>query len=208
MFTRLQFKAPTYTGDARTDYENLTKAIIDFQTDLNRKGSLTIDEAGITASQGIIFPATQVPSSNVNTLDDYEEATTFAPTFSFATPGDLIYAASVAVGDATKIGRLVSAQFAIATSAFAHTTAAGDLIISGFPYTVSNASSRIFRGSLSQWRGITKATYTQMAVAMVAGGTTANIAASGSGVASANVTAADMPTGGTVFLFGSVEYIV
>ena len=208
MFTRKEWPGSAFKTDPKKNHEDLVKSIADYLRSLNLKGSLTIEEAAITASQGIKFPATQVNSSDVNTLDDYEEAATFTPTFTFATPGDKTSLNSVAVGDATKIGRLVFAQFAIATSSFSHTTAAGDLIISGFPYTVSSASSRIFRGSLSQWRGITKAGYTQMAVAMVAGGTTANIAASGSGVASANVTAADMPTGGTVFLFGSVEYIV
>src|SRR3990167_5810415 len=53
----------------------------------------------------IKFPGTQNASSNVNTLDDYEEGT-WTPVLTFATAGDLSVAYSVQVGSYVKIGNL------------------------------------------------------------------------------------------------------
>lgn len=86
---------------------------------------------------GIQFPAVQVASANVNTLDDYEEGT-FTPGATCVTPGDLNAGIISTKGRYVKIGnRVFFSLFIIATPTF--TTASGDVIINGLPFTVSSA---------------------------------------------------------------------
>jgi hypothetical protein len=160
---------------------------------------------GTTVGQ-IPFPATQAPSAGANVLDDYEEGT-WTPTFTFATPGDLAKTFSLQNGYYTKIGRMVSVSFALVTSAFTHTTAAGNLLITGLPFTaVNDANYRAYAPLLFQ--GITKAGYTQVMAEMNGNTSQFFVQACGSGVNVSNVTAAGMPTGGTVILAGLVNYVV
>jgi hypothetical protein len=161
----------------------------------------------VTLSNGqIAFPATQVPSADANTLDDYEEGD-WTPVLTFATPGNLAVTYSTQIGRYTKIGRLVVVSFSIITSAFTHTTASSSLTISGLPFAVANTSG-IHGWGGGDWGGITKASYTDMNFAAVQNTSTLFLRASGSGVAPATVVAADMPTGGTVTLRGAVSYFV
>jgi hypothetical protein len=160
---------------------------------------------GTTVGQ-IPFPATQVPSAGANVLDDYEEGT-WTPTFTFATAGDLAKTFSIQNAYYTKIGRLVSVSFAMVTSAFTHTTASGNLLITGLPFTaVNDANYRAYAPLLFQ--GITKAGYTQVMAEMNGNTSQFFVQASGSGVNASNVTASNMPTGGTVILAGLVNYVV
>jgi hypothetical protein len=160
---------------------------------------------GTTVGQ-LPFPATQAASADANTLDDYEEGT-WTPTFTFATAGDLAKTFSLQNGAYTKIGRLVSVSFAMVTSAFTHTTAAGNLLITGLPFTaVNDANYRAYAPLLFQ--GITKAGYTQIMAEMNGNTSQFFVQACGSGVNVSNVTAANMPTGGTVILAGLVNYVV
>lgn len=84
----------------------------------------------ITASGGqIAFPATQVPSSNPNVLDDYEEGV-FAPTLiGLTTTGAGTY--TTRYGVYVKIGRLVF--FSINIVITAH-TGTGNMQITGLPF--------------------------------------------------------------------------
>ena len=61
----------------------------------------------------IQFPATQSPSADANTLDDYEEGT-WTPTITFATPGNLSVAYTTQSGSYTKIGRMVFGSCSVA----------------------------------------------------------------------------------------------
>jgi hypothetical protein len=132
----------------------------------------------------------------------YAEST-WTPVLTFATPGDLSVTYSGQSGAATKIGRRVFLDFTITTSAFTHTTASGNCMITGYPYT---ANSTVTEYKV-RWGGITKANYTDVYV-QSGSGTSGTLFASGSGQASAGVTAADMPTGGTVVLIGSPSFNV
>lgn len=136
MLTRKRWTAPNYTGDAATDYRNLTKSISDYLLSLEDKGSLAISEAQITANQGIAFPATQVASSNVNTLDDYEEGT-FNGGISFGGGTTGITYASQACSY-TKIGNRVHCSGFVYLSSKGSSTGAAKL--TGFPFTVRNNS--------------------------------------------------------------------
>jgi hypothetical protein len=152
---------------------------------------------------GIRFPATQNASSNVNTLDDYEEGT-WTPAISFATPGDFAVTYTTQVGDYTKIGNRVELSFRILTSSFTHTTASGNLRNTGVPFLAANATAN-YVGAVS-WRGITKANYTEVKPYVSANSQVIGLRASGSAQATSDVGAADMPTGGTVLLEGSITY--
>lgn len=149
------------------------------------------------------FPATQNASADANTLDDYEEGS-WTPTLTFATPGDQSIAYTLRTGVYTKIGRVVHIQFTIVTSTFTHTTAAGNLSVTGLPFA---AGSALHRGTLD-FGGINAAGYTQVTVAVGGGGSTLVFNKSGMGVAVGTVAAADAPTGGTVALVGSATYFV
>ena len=156
-------------------------------------------------NSGVKFAASQASSSDANTLDDYEEAN-WTPVFTFAVPGDLSITYSVQVGRATKIGRLAVADFNISTSAFTHTTASGALTITGLPYTSVTLSDYRAMGVML-WTGITKANFTDVNSTIGSNAAVLDVVASGSGQTATTVNAADMPTGGTVVLRGSISYI-
>lgn len=94
--------------------------------------SATSGGAKLQTVDGLTFPATQVPSSNVNTLDDYEEGT-FTPTLvGLTTAGSGTYISRV--GSYTKIGRQVTFLINIVTSSH---TGTGDMQITGLPFAPS-----------------------------------------------------------------------
>jgi hypothetical protein len=79
---------------------------------------------------GITFPAAISASSNVNTLDDYEEGT-YTPTVSYSgSTSGVTYTSST--GSYTKIGNVISVQIAIAVSNKG--TGSGSVIVS-LPFT-------------------------------------------------------------------------
>jgi hypothetical protein len=151
----------------------------------------------ITAGS-ISFPSTQAASTDPNTLDDYEEGT-WTPALTFSTPGNLSVTLDSAVGAYRKIGSQVIVTCDIATSAFSHSTASGNLHITGLPFTSANTSGQTHSGAC-QIQGVTKASYTDYMVRLGANSAIALIGASGSGQQVSNVTAPDMPTGGDVII--------
>ena len=164
-------------------------------------GIKTLSSNPIVAGGGVQFPATQVPSADANCLDDYEEGT-WTPTLTFSTPGNLNVAyGGNQTGVYRKIGGICHVWFAIITSTFTHTTASGNLHIGGLPFV--QFSSAGYPGAF-YFQGITKANYTQFTVSPASSVFTVD--AAGSAQNYANVTAADMPTGGTVHLVGSGCY--
>jgi hypothetical protein len=92
---------------------------------------------------GIAFPSTQSASSNVNTLDDYEEGT-FTPTCTLATPGTS--STSSAVGAYTKVGNLVTVTGRLT---FTKGTGTGDLSFGGLPFASTSTATYQSSGALS-----------------------------------------------------------
>ena len=87
--------------------------------------------AKLQTYDGLTFPATQVASSDPNTLDDYEEGT-FTPTvIGLTTAGTGTY--STQIGKYTKIGRLVTVEVYMDWSAH---TGSGNMAFSGLPFTI------------------------------------------------------------------------
>lgn len=160
----------------------------------------------VISSGQIPFPATQNPSADANTLDDYEEGT-WTPVLTFSTPGDLTVAYSLRSGYYTKIGRLVSASFVVLASTFTYTTASGNLVVNGLPFTaVNDASYRSFAPLI--FSGINKASYQAVSAILNGNATQLGIYASGMGQTVTTVVAADAPTTSAVILGGTVNYVV
>jgi hypothetical protein len=162
---------------------------------------------GLVSGAGIKFPASQVASSDANTLDDYEEGV-WTPDITFATAGDLSVAYDIQSGAYTKVGRLVTIHLTITTSTFTHSTASGELRIGGLPFQGAELGGFGQRGGPIAFQGITKANYTQFVINPEASTNYMRISASGSGQALTQVNAADMPTGGTVLFRGFATYYV
>jgi hypothetical protein len=149
----------------------------------------------------IVFPASQVSSAGANTLDDYEEGT-WTPAFTFATPGDLAVTNYNRSGNYTKIGnRLCFAGHCQANLTF--TTAASYLQVTGLPFACSVASDG---GGSIVMSGYTKAGYNNLFVETSAS-TLFYTLAGGTGVALAELTAAEFTTGGLVRSYFNGVYI-
>jgi hypothetical protein len=87
-------------------------------------------------SSGINFPATQVASSDVNTLDDYEEGTwTIGLTFGGGSTG---MTTATNIGRYTKIGRQVTVSGNLSLSNKGSSTGIAE--IQGLPFTIANAN--------------------------------------------------------------------
>ena len=93
--------------------------------------------SGTTPSlNGITFPATQVPSADANTLDDYEEGT-FTPTLiGNSTAGTTTYVAQNALY--VKIGRQVTVSIDLEITG---TTGTGTIRVGGLPFTATSGNS-------------------------------------------------------------------
>lgn len=158
-----------------------------------------IDISNAAAGQ-IKFPAAQNASADVNTLDDYEEGT-WTPALTFDVAGNLNVVYATQVGHYTKIGRQVAIWFEVNASTFTHTTATGNLRMTGLPFTAAGGSINFRSGSVA-WQGITKAGYTDLVPDAVAANTYMLWVISGSGVNVGNVTVADALTGSVKYLSG------
>lgn len=132
---------------------------------------------------------------------------TWTPSLSFATPGDLSVAYTRQVGEYTLIGDWITVYFNIITSSFTWSTSSGNLVISGLPYTSENSSLVVNTGPL-QWTGINLASYTQVFPNLANNASSFNLFASGMGQIIASIQAAQVASGGTVRLHGSISYFV
>ena len=188
-------------GTAATgSLEPKTNADLTYNSSTDQMGVATIN---LTGGQ-LTFPATQSASTDVNTLDDYEEGS-WTPTLTFATPGTLNVVYSVRVGGYIKIGKLVTATCFITTSTFTLGTATGALQVTGFPFASQNTTNlRAFCGV--SWQGITKANYTDMSTNMSENTSLVTFLMSGSAQNIAQLTQADTPSGGTVSLRFTLSY--
>ena len=129
----------------------------------------------------------------------------WTPVLTFATPGDLSVAYSAQTGRYTRVGRMVTVFFSILTSTFTHSTASGNVEITGLPLT--NAANDVDAGMGSS-TGWALANYTDLAARVQANTTTIKVMASGTGQAVASLTTAEMASGGTVQFYGQVTYFL
>jgi len=176
------------------------------ETDLKKVIRSQQQVAAYLTKGQVAFPDSFENSADPNTLDDYEEGT-WTPAVTFVTPGDLSVVYSFQAGLYTKIGRIVTISFALVTSTFTHTTASGNMKITGLPFPSSSDSSQRSYAPLL-FAGINKASYTQVMAALVgASSSELLVQASGMGIGVGSVAVADAPTGGQVVLGGNVSYV-
>lgn len=95
------------------------------------------------------FPATQNPSSNVNTLDDYEEGTWTPILVSDGGAGVPTY--SNQTGNYIKIGQAIHCWGRIVITS-KNSLPAGNLLIGGLPFTV-NGTYNHYSGMFPYWQG-------------------------------------------------------
>lgn len=174
------------------DPEDLTAAQARTVMGLATTDSPTFNALTLTNGQ-IVFPATQVPSANANTLDDYEEGT-WTPVVTFATQGDLSVTYSSRTGTYNKTGNKVHMHGTVVTSGFTHTTASGNFQVTGAPFTGAFTDNGIGEFSMGGW---TANGYTDTACRL-ASGTTIDTIVTGSGLAIAQLNTARVPSGASI----------
>ena len=111
-----------------------------------------LDLSAATAGQ-IKFPATQVPSADPNTLDDYEEGTWTPIIEGSGAPPASGQAYSEQSGWYTKIGNFANTQGAVTLSTLG--TLAGEASIGGFPFTQDSAAGSFAGGSIGTFANMT-----------------------------------------------------
>ena len=85
------------------------------------------------ATNGVVFPASQVASANANTLDDYEEGS-WTPLLTGSVSGQATSGGNT-YGNYTKIGRLVTLNFVISLSSV--NTLVGGAYLSQLPFNLA-----------------------------------------------------------------------
>lgn len=146
------------SGAAKTLYASLIPAIVDPTAgteDAGLIGSVVMNGAvtdvlyiGLNASGNaaptiglplgqLSFPATQNPSSNANTLDDYEEGT--------ATPAFVASGATFSYNnrsiDYTKVGRSICYDVFLQLNTSGNTLTANPVTVSGLPFTIGGGGA-------------------------------------------------------------------
>ena len=98
-------------------------------------GGLTLGgQLNLGSTGQIVFPATQNPSSNANTLDDYEEGT-WTPTFGYSSVNPTV-SYSFQHGHYVKVGRVVTITFDLEATSLSG--GSGHPYIRGLPFVSGN----------------------------------------------------------------------
>lgn len=172
---------------------NLIKPLVteNYSVGIANSNSDTLD--GILApyktNGQIKFPAVQNPSTDANTLDDYEEGS-FTPTIEGTTSSG-VGTYSTQSGRYTKIGRVVTVEIYLTWSAH---TGTGNLRIAGLPFaSTSNAIANIFNSGVTLTAnnimvGFTNGLTFTINQVPVGGGANTNVSMDTSGTIYINVT--------------------
>ena len=109
-------------------------------------GKVTLAET-VTVSKGIKFPATQVASTDANTLDDYEEGT-WTPTVVGSTTAGT-YETQTANGFYQKIGRDVTVRATVQLAGSISGGGTGNYFFGGLPFNIDFSDDAGGAGSIS-----------------------------------------------------------
>lgn len=177
------------------------------QTDPTKKVFFDVSGQSAGTTKTMAMPLTAGTLALTSDLTDFVSPTTgtWTPAITFATAGNLSVSYSTQFGSYIKIGSLVLATFQITTSSFTHTTASGNFQITGLPFSSENVANQNYVGAMN-WRGITKANYTDVVAAIAPNSSVVVLIASGSGQAVVTLGSTDIPTGGTLSLSGTIFY--
>jgi hypothetical protein len=100
------------------------------------------------------FPATQNPSSDANTLDDYEEGS-FTPTVASSGGGTPTY--TTQVGRYVKVGKEVRFSLWVVLASKGTLVAGGNVTIEGLPFTAANIANLYHSCTIGQYQSATTA---------------------------------------------------
>lgn len=131
---------------------------------------------------------------------------TSAPTISFVNPGDLAVTYANQNGPWYTVGNLVFQNFRIVTSSFTHSTASGELIITGLPIMPSAGAAGSFARGAVATVGINAAGYTQWLIRAETNQQTARILLSGPNMPNLTATAAHTVSGTNIQIRGTLLY--
>lgn len=106
---------------------------------------------GTTSAGQFPFPSAQNASTDVNTLDDYEEGTWTPAIGGSGGQSGQVY--SIQVGNYVKIGKRVFADFTVVLSTLGTITT--NVQISGLPFTSENVTNQNASALISQFTGLT-----------------------------------------------------
>lgn len=137
----------------------------------------------------VVFPATQVPSANANTLDDYEEGT-WTANLICGTSGTIAVNAGYSTGAYTKVGRQVTVTIRIYVDSVS--SPVGTLTLTGLPFTC--AAGVRFNSAVAIRSELLNATGTTQMQAVVLQGTT-NISIDHFAAGNVGAAAADIKAG-------------
>ena len=162
--------------------------------------SVDIASAALPLGSGqITFPATQNPSSNVNTLDDYEEGD-WTPVIG-GTGGESGQSYSGQVGRYVKIGKVVTLTFNVILSVEGVITT--NVVLKGLPFTLSGDAAAVpiyWNALITTWVNVIGLAPGGSATLLVRG---AAVAATTTGV---SLTAADI--GNTTQFVGAITVYI
>jgi hypothetical protein len=130
----------------------------------------------------------------------------WSPTLTFGTPGDLAVTYQRALGSVRKAGDLIILTWIIVTATFTHTTAAGALEISGKPYPLESTPDMTAFGTCG-FSGLNKPGAQQVTPIIVNTDNQIRFWGMSQGATLDNVNAADVPSGGTIILGGTLTYL-
>ena len=117
--------------------------------------SPTISDAGIISltSGALKFPDPAISSSDLNTLDDYEEGT-WIPIISDTSLTDKDATYSIRKGTYVKIGKLVRCQFRLKITGFGTLTTTSGAYLIGMPFPAANVANTESPGYLGYGDGL------------------------------------------------------
>lgn len=102
------------------------------------------------AVKTLAFPSTQVPSSDANTLDDYEEGL-WTPVIADASSGGNLATMANTFGSYTKIGNRVFWQAKVITSSLGSIGGGSALFLQGLPFVSANPSANAVASVFVGW---------------------------------------------------------
>jgi len=140
-------------------------------------------------------------------LDTYDEGE-WSPSLSFATPGDQSIAYSTQLGYYTRIGNLVHVVGRLQTSTFTHSTASGNLQITGLPFTVSSTGAVLKFTGTAAMQTFTLSNSGMLTFSLTGGQTYGTLTSTRSAAGITTLTTAHVATGATVLLYVDAIFYV
>ncbi len=158
-----------------------------------------------TAAKGVSFPENTTAAGMTSTLLNWYEEGLWTPVLTFETPGDLSITYGAQVGTYTRIGRAVTIAFRITTTAFSYSTASGNLLVTGLPFTARTLTNMRWQTACA-FNGITRANYTQFNAQLDSATSVLEFNMSGSGQSQSGISTTHVPSGGAPFLAAVLTY--